>query len=76
MSKFTNIFAQISQEYPTLDFECLPQHVRDNLDTSDTSEHPKMSVEDVSEQIRKSKKPKSGVPGDLPKKVTEKFYDE
>ena len=35
-----------------------------------------LAEQDVSEQIRKSKKPKSGVPGDLPKKVTERFHAE
>jgi hypothetical protein len=69
-------FAQISQEYPPLDPDSLPQRVRDVLNSSDISEEPKLSILDVSEQIRKSKKPKSGVPGDLPKKVTEKFHAE
>ena len=76
IEQIAQYFAQISQEYPPLDLEHLPQRVCENLDTSDTSEHPKLSVKDVSEQIQKSKKPKSGVPGDLPKKLTEKFYDE
>ena len=43
IEKIAQYFAQISQEYPPLDLECLP-----HLDTSDTSEHPQLSVEDVS----------------------------
>ena len=65
-----------AQEYPPLDPDSLPQRVQDNLNSSDLSEVPNLSEEDVSVQIKKSKKPKSGVPGDLPKKVTEKFYAE
>ena len=37
---------------------------------------PQLSEQEVRDQIRKSKKPKSGVPGDLPKKITERFFSE
>ena len=76
IEQIAQYFAQISQEYPPLDSNSLPQRVRDNLNSSDPADVPLLAEHDVSEQIRKSKKPKSGVPGDLPKKVTERFHAE
>ena len=76
IEQIAQYFAQISQEYPPLDPENLPQRVKEKLNSSDVSGAPILSEKDVSSQIKKSKKPKSGVPGDLPKKVTEKYYDD
>ena len=75
IEQIAQYFAQISQEYPPLDCESLPQRVLDVLSLDDTSLLPHLSELDVSEQIKKSKKPKSRVPGDIPKKLTEKFHD-
>ena len=76
IEQIAQYFAQISQEYPPLDPQSLPQRVRDILNSPDPLDIPQLSEQEVMEQIRKSKKPKSGVPGDLPKKLTEKFYCE
>ena len=76
IKQISQYFAQISQEYPPLNSAALPQRVHDNLNSPEPPDMPQISEHDVCEQFKKSKKPKSGVPGDLPKKLTEKFYAE
>ena len=76
IEEIANYFAQISQEYPPLDPQALPERVRQKLDELDPPDVPQLSENEVKEKLRTSKKPKSGVPGDLPKKLVEKFYAE
>ena len=60
MEQIAQYFAQITQGYPPLDPDALSQRDRDILNSSDISEEPKLSVNEVSEQIRKSKKKNQG----------------
>ena len=61
-------FAKISQEYPPLNVSSLPPHVQNKLSQpTNPSDIPQLTIEAVLEKIMKSKKPKSAVPGDLPK---------
>ena len=76
IEQIAQYFADISQEYPPLDPESLPQRVKDRLNEADPSELPQLSEQEVCDQIRQSKKPKSSVPGDLPKKIREKYFAE
>ena len=70
-------FADISQEYPPLDIESLPQDVKDKLEMHILSaDLPKITPVDVYNKMRKSKKPKSQVPGDLPKSILKEFLPE
>ena len=68
-------FAQISQELPPLDLNSLPEDLKNKLDVND-SEIPNISDFDVYQKIRKSKKPYSCVPGDLPRKLISEFAPE
>ena len=54
IEQIAQYFAQISQEYPPLNPDSLPQRVQDNLNSSDLSDVPNLSEEDVSVQIKKS----------------------
>jgi hypothetical protein len=55
IEQIAQYFAQISQEYPLLDPDSLPQRVQDYLNLSDLSDVPNLSEENVSVQIKKSK---------------------
>ena len=78
IEQIAQYFAQISQEYPPLDINLLPQEVKDKIngpiDPNDPL--PELSDFEVAEQIKKSRKTKSGVPGDLPKVLVENFPSE
>ena len=70
-------FAQISQEFPPFDYNKLPEQVKVKLDlASQDKSIPILSDFEVYEQIRKSKKPKSSVPGDLPRRLVKEFGPE
>ena len=57
-------FASISQEYPPLNLDLLPDRVRQNLSTK--TNPPIISEHECYQKIKAAKKPQSGVPGDLP----------
>ena len=70
-------FARISQEFPPINVDNLLQSVQIKI----RSELDKMNVPVVDEmqvyqQIKKTKKPKTGVPGDLPKSLIQEFAPE
>ena len=67
-------FAAISQEFPPLCVTSLPSHVQTKLQCSDPP--PEISEYDTYCKIRAAKKPKSGVPNDLPKVITQEFSPE
>jgi hypothetical protein len=67
-------FAQISNEFPPLDVNCLPMRVQTKL--KDRECPPVISDYDVYCKIRAAKKPKSGVPNDLPKIINQEFSPE
>ena len=67
-------FAEISQKFPPLDVSNLPQHVQHKLKDQDKA--PVVTEQEVYEKIRAAKKPKSGVPNDLPKMMNQEFAPE
>ena len=67
-------FASISQEYPPLEINNLPGRVQTKLKCEDSP--PLISDYEAYRKIRAAKKPRSGVPNDLPKKVTQEFSPE
>ena len=70
-------FALISQEYPPLDRNSLPEQVKVKLEAPISPEIlPEILDYDVYEQIRRSKKPTSSVPGDLPRRIIQEFGPE
>ena len=70
-------FASISQEFLPLDYNLLPADVQVKLDQQKSeSILPIIEDHDVYLKIRKTKKPKSSVPGDLPRRIVQEFGPE
>ena len=70
-------FARISQEYPPFDVKALPKDVKAKFEGPLISEDiPEITPFQVYEKIKKSRKTKSKVPGDLPKKIVNEFSPE
>ena len=67
-------FAEISQQFPPLDISTLPLHVQKKLKCQDKA--PVVSEYEVYNKIRAAKKPRSGIPGDLPKVMIQEFCPE
>ena len=68
-------FAAISQEFPPLMKSNLPEHVQEEINT-EYEDIPILSEYEVYEQIKAAKKPKSQVPGDLPRRLVQEFAPE
>ena len=64
-------FADISQKFPPLNVELLPEHVQEKLKS--VSSPPRITEWETLQKITSAKKPKSGVPGDLPRQITKEF---
>ena len=69
--KIADHFAQISQQYPPLSINLLPGHVQEKLQS--VSSPPTITEWETLQQINAARKPKSGVPGDLPRQITKEF---
>ena len=67
-------FSAISQEYLPLNVNSLPDRVKVKLKASCPA--PSVTVQETLKKINSAKKPKSGVPGDLPCEITKEFSDE
>ena len=65
-------FSDISKSFPPLSTDLLPDRVQSKL-KSDPRRPPVVTVEDTWKKIESAKKPRSGVPFDLPKKITQEF---
>ena len=67
-------FAAISSEFPPLDVTTLPARVQTKLECTDGA--PVISDYEAYRKIRSAKKPRSGVPNDLPKLLVQEFAPE
>ena len=67
-------FAAISQEYSPLNINLLPVRVRKRL--ADNTNPPIISEFECYQKLRKAKKPKSVIPGDLPSRLVKEFIVE
>ena len=77
VEKIANYFSQISQEFPPLSCELLPDNVKAKLNSPSSPEQlPQLSDYQIYQQIRRSKKPRSSVPGDLPRRLVQEFGPE
>ena len=76
VERIAEYFCRISQEYPALNTLNLSETVQDKLKNRLKSKIPFVSKYKVQNMIRKAKKTKSGVPGDLPKILTKEFGPE
>ena len=74
--KLALFFSAVSQEYQPLNVETLPPNIREYLTTSELGTAPELSHYDVFMKLRKAKKPNSVVPGDLPRKLVQRFPSE
>ena len=72
--KIADHFAAISQEFPPLLSELLPRCVREKLNSPGNP--PQFSEYEVYCKIRQAKKPNSGTPHDIPKKLVVEFAPE
>ena len=72
--QIANYFAQISQEFSPLNRNLLPPRVQCKLDSP--SVPPTIYEYDTYQKIKSAKKPKSGVPGDLPRAIVQEFGPE
>ena len=77
LERIAQHFSHISQEYSPLDYNLLPPDVQDKVNQSiNTSDIPEIPDYEVFEKIRKSRKPRSSVPGDVPRKLVQEFGPE
>ena len=67
-------FAEISQQFPPLDVASLPLSVQGKLEFPGNP--PTVTEQEVYGKIRAAKKPRSGVPNDLPKSMNQEFAPE
>ena len=68
--KIAEHFSLISREFPPLSTEMLPQRVTKKLiDPESVSKVPEILPHEVHKMIMSANKPKSGVPGDLPRRI-------
>ena len=72
--RIADYFAQISQEFPPLDYNLLPPRVQSKLDSH--SVPPTIDEHETYQKIKSAKKPKSCVPGDIPRPVILEFSPE
>ena len=70
-------FSKISQEYSPLNLDLLPSRVLTKVkDQLRQSPAPKLTDNEVYTEIEAASKPKSGVPGDLPRRLIIEFSPE
>ena len=67
-------FAEISQQYPPLDVNLLPDRVQAKIKTNLSP--PVIEDYEVYHKIKSAKKPQSGVPNDLPRLIVKEFAPE
>ena len=67
-------FAAVSQEFPPLNESSLPIRVRNKLLSRENP--PRITEYDVYKKVRAGKKPRSGIPNDLPKEIIQEFCPE
>ena len=74
--RIAQYFSSVSQEYQPLDVQNLPPNIQEDLGNPELNVAPILSNYDVYCKLVKAKKPNSSVPGDLPKKLNQKFSAE
>ena len=76
VEKIAEHFSKISNEYPALNVSNLSPTVQDKLKQASKSDLPFISRYKVQNMIKKAKKSKAGIPGDLPKILLKEFGPE
>ena len=76
-NKIAEYFSEISREFPHLNPGILPDRLKAKLVRPESeSRTPVLMEHQVYDRIRRANKPKSGVPGDLPRKLVSEFGPE
>ena len=73
--KIAEHFSKISQQFSPLNTNLLPENVQEKIRETG-QELPEIQDYVVYEQIRKTRKPRSSVPGDLPRRIVQEFAPE
>ena len=74
--RLAQTFADISQEYPPLVIENLPDHIQTLLKEGESQSIPYVSRQLVEQLMSQADPSKGGVPGDLPTKLIKEFSQE
>ena len=75
--KIADHFSKISSEFSPLNIDALPSRVKDKIQHPEkVSKVPAIEDYEIYQMIRKANKPKSGVPGDLPRRIVTEFTPE
>ena len=70
-------FASISSQFAPFNIDSLPKRVLDKMKEPESlSKIPVIEDFEIYQKIRKANKPKTGVPGDLPKRIVKEFAPE
>ena len=70
-------FARISQEFPPFSLSLMPEHVKSKItEPPNLKDLPDISEHVVYGKIKRSKKTRSSVPGDLPRRIAQEFAPE
>ena len=75
-NKIAKHFADICNDFQPLNLESLPENIQHKLSNENTEDLPEVSDFMIYKQICKSKKPRSCVPGDLPRRIVQEFSPE
>ena len=77
LKELQTIFPRLAKSTPPLNINLLPADVKVKILTPvNPDELTQLSDYEVYEKIRKSKKPRSNVPGDLPRRIVQEFGPE
>ena len=75
--RFADYFSHISQEFQPIDLQDFPPNIQNKLKAGESdSSKPVLEDWEVYEKLRRSKKPNSTVPGDLPVKLVKALSPE
>ena len=74
--KIAQKFAEISQEFPPIEIESLPQSIQTKITEASRHEVPFISRQLIEKKIRNAKTTKGGVAGDLPARLIKEFSHE
>ena len=76
VEKIAEHFCKISQQFPALSVTKLSQPVRQKLESRKKADLPYISRWSIEKMLKRAKKSKTGIIGDLPKLLIDEFHHE